>query len=245
MPSIGLEPSEWLLVVVVTLLSALVQGTVGFGSAVLAVPLLSLVDPRLAPVPQMLSVLPLTVWAALREWSRVDWGGVGWVLLGRVPGLGLGMLLLSLANERVLDGLIGGLVLLSVMLLWLRPRLTRSALTDCCAGAISGAAGYVSGIGGPPLALLFRAAAGPTIRASLGVLFAIGLVLTLTARAVTGHMSVLDLKLALCLVGPTLAGMWASRFLHPWLKGARLEVAVLSVSACAALGLLGRAAWPW
>lgn len=62
--------TDWLIVsvavlavaFVVTALSSTVQGTIGFGFAVLSVPVLSLLDTRLAPVPQLLLALPISLW---------------------------------------------------------------------------------------------------------------------------------------------------------------------------------------
>jgi uncharacterized membrane protein YfcA len=236
-----LDAQQWLLVLGVTFVAAIVQGTVGFGYAVLAVPILSLVDARLAPVPQILTAFPLTTWAALRERSTVDWRGVFWVLLGRIPGTLLGMGLLAVSTQRTLDLLIGTFVLLSVIVLSTKFELRRSRRVDFAAGMLGTATGYVSGIGGPPIALLFRNASGPTIRASLGVVFAFGIALTVAGRASTGHISSLDVFLGSVLLAPMLAGMALSRRLHARLHDDRVKLVVLSISSLAAVGLLGRA----
>ncbi len=236
-----LEPWQWLAALVITFAAAVVQGTIGFGYAVLAVPLLSLLDTRLAPVPQILTALPMTVWAACREWSRVDWKGALWIVVGRIPGVAVGALLLSIATPRLLDLLIGSFVLLAVLLLRSEVRVRRSPMVDFSAGLVGTITGYVSGIGGPPIALLFRDADGPTIRATLGVIFSFGVLLAIGGRAVMQQITLLDASFALVLLGPMLAGMLLSRRLHALVKGPILRRAVLTTSAFAALGLIGRA----
>ena len=52
----------------------------------LAVPILLLIDPVLAPVPSLLLAVPLTAWQLLRERGTVDRSGVIWILVGRIPG---------------------------------------------------------------------------------------------------------------------------------------------------------------
>ena len=62
---------------------ALMQGTVGFGFALVAAPLLVLLDPALVPVSLLL--LLATAHALLmprREHSDTDRAGVGWALVG-------------------------------------------------------------------------------------------------------------------------------------------------------------------
>ena len=191
----NLEVWQWIAALSVTLLAAVVQGSIGFGYAMLSVPVLSLIDTRFAPVPQILSALPLTVWAACREWSAVDWKGAWWVLIGRVPGLALGALLLVVSTPRVISALIGGFVLLAVVVLSTDRSFKRSAAIDFGAGAVATVSGYVSGIGGPPIALLFREARGPTLRSTLGVIFTVGVVMTIFGRLSTGHVTRLDAML--------------------------------------------------
>lgn len=236
----NLAVSEWLVVCLVTLVAALIQGTIGLGYAVLAVPLLSLLDPRLAPVPQILTALPLSVWAFAREWRAVDWRGAVWVLVGRVPGALLGALLLAMSSQRTLDFLIGASVLAAVALLSTDLRLKRSPWVDCAAGTFGSLSGYVSGISGPPIALLFRDASGPVLRSTLGVIFTLGVLLTLGLRASTGHISVQDGWVAAVLLVPMLIGMRLSRYLHGLIQGRLLRRALLTTSAIAALGLIAR-----
>jgi hypothetical protein len=224
--------------------AAAAQGVVGFGYAIVAVPLLSLVDPRLAPVPQILTALPLTVMTAWRERGDIDGRGVGWILAGRVPGLAIGALLVAVVSPRVLDVVIGLFVMVGVACLGTVARIPRNRLIDMCAGAMSGVSGYVSGIGGPPLALLYRDASGPTIRSTLGVLFAVGIVATVVTRGAVGQVTALDLKLGAVLLAPVVLGTWLSRFLHDLIEGRGLRAAVLALSATAGIGLLLRATWP-
>ena len=237
----NLEAYQWLVACAVTLVAALIQGTIGFGYAVLAVPVLSLVDPRLAPVPQILTALPLSVWAFLREWRAVDWRGAFWVLLGRIPGGFLGALLLTLSTQRTLDFLIGLSVLVAVVMLSLELRVKRSPWVDFGAGVFGTVSGYISGISGPSIALLFRDSGGPALRATLGAIFTFGICITLSLRTATSHITVQDGWVAAVFLLPMLVGMRLSRHLHAFVQGRTLRLALLWTSAIAAFGLMGRA----
>jgi len=149
--------------------------------------------------------------------------------------------LVAVANQRLMDLLIGVSVVGGVACIVARGGVARTRGVDATAGVLSGAAGYVSGIGGPMLALLYHGAPGPTIRATLAALFALGIVLTLGTRAALGQVSASDLQVGAALLLPVLVGTWASRFLHSRAEGGPLRRVTLLLSAAAGLGLLWRA----
>lgn len=237
----GIEPVPLLLAALVTFLSACVQGTLGFGFAVVSVPLLSLLHPSLVPVPQLLLALPLTLSMAYRERSAIDLGGMGFVLAGRVVGTGCGLAFIGLASPRVLDAVIGSLVLFGALVLSTKVELERTRASSTAFGALSGFSGYVSAMGGPPLALLYRNESGSLLRASLAAQFAIGLVLSISTRAVSGQMGTGDVVVALWLLPPLLLGVRASHALTGRIAPERLRNSVLSLSAFAGAMLLWRA----
>lgn len=238
----GVSLAVLLIAALVTFLSACVQGTLGFGFAVVSVPLLSLLHPALAPVPQLLLALPLTLSMLVRERAAVDFSGMAFVVSGRVVGIAIGLAVIGAANARTLDALIGGLVLLGALILSARVPLPKNRLTECVLGSLSGFSGYVSAIGGPPLALLYRNESGPVLRSSLAAQFALGLLLSLTARAASGQMSRTDLEVAAWLLLPLAAGIRASHVLTTRIAPARLRAFVLALSALAGGLLLFRSA---
>lgn len=240
--ALGLEPWQWLVALFVTFVSAVLQGTIGFGYAMLAVPALSLIDPRLAPVPQILSALPITLIAAVREREHLQLKAVPWLLAGRVPGALLGAAFLGVVSRAALDLVLGAIVLSAVIVLATPVKLKRSPAVDLLASIFSGFCGHLSAIGGPPIALLFRDSAGPALRSTLGVVFAFGIVVTLVVRTAVGQITWNDVWLGLLFIPVVVLGMQVSHRLHPTVdRGRVLQLCVLGVSAVAALGLLGRA----
>lgn len=231
-----------LVAIAITSVAACVQATTGLGFAVLSVPVLSLLDARLAPVPQLLVVAPLTASMVWRERHDLDLRGVGWVLLGRLPGAGIGVLLLKLGSQASLDALIASCVIVAVAIVGGGLELRRTRATELAAGVFSGIFGLVASIGGPPLALLYRDARGPTLRATLAAIFSIGLLITIGARLLAREISLLDAELALWLLPGLFIGIWASRFFIGRIEGRPLKIAILLVAMLAAVGLLVRAA---
>ena len=232
----------WILVLafVITIVAGLVQGTIGFGLAVVSVPVLSLLDRDLAPVPQLLIAFPLAVAMVWREWRHLDLSGVGWVLAGRVPGALIGVVLLKAFSEASLDFLIAGLVLAGVAIFGSGVVVRLTPITKLSAGVASGVMGLVASVGGPPLALLYRDVSGGTLRSSLNAIFAIGIVFSIGVRATAGEIAANDLKVAAFLLPAVFIGLWLSRFSTDRIEGPTLKRAVLVVSALAATGLLVR-----
>lgn len=228
--------------VVVVVFAAAVQGTIGLGFNIVAVPVMSLIDPVLAPVPQLILSLPQTAAAAAREHHGVDRSGLLWILAGRLPGALIGVWLLAIATQRALDLMIGGLVLIAVTILVSGVQIRRTAPVEFSAGVFAGVSSYVSTIGGPPMALLYSRAEGPTIRSTLGVLFFVGTSITVIARILAGDISRSDWLIGLSLLPAAALGFGMSSWLKGRARPHHLRIAIFAISAAAATGLLVRAA---
>lgn len=227
--------------VVVIWFAAAVQGTIGLGFNIVAVPVLLLVNPLLAPVPQLILSVPQTAASMVRERGGIDRSGVAWILAGRIPGAVIGIWLLSIATDRLLEFLIGGFVITAVLILATGYHVNRTPAVEFGAGVFAGISSYVSSIGGPPMALLYSRAEGATIRATLGLIFLVGSSITLTARILAGDIAARDWGLALAMFPAAAVGFATSSWMKRHTSPRQLRVAILAVSAIAAGALLVRA----
>lgn len=224
----------------VVLVGSIVQGAVGFGLNLIGGPLLALLDPVFVPVPVLLIACVLAAALTLRELRSVEWRGVGWAMVGRVPGNLLGLLALVLLPVAGFNLVIGATVLVCVVLsviTW-RPKVTAPNLV--VAGTASGAFGTVSAIGGPPIALLYQNQAGPTVRATLNAFFLIAALSSVATLAVAGQVRGEHLTAAAALTPFVAVGFLISGPARNLLSGARLRAAVLGIAAASALGLIIR-----
>ena len=237
----SVEPLALIAAFVVTALATIVQGTVGVGFAMMAVPVISLIDPELAPVPQLLVILPLTVAMAWRERSAMDLTGVGWIIAGRFPGAALGLALLAVATQAALDAFIGIVVLLAVGIIASDVHVARTPLTKFAAGVAAGITGLVASMGGPPLALLYSSEEAATIRSTLAAVFTIGVTITTIARFSTGNVTGTDMRASLLLFPAVIIGYLVSIPLAGRVRGSTVRMAILAISAFAGIGLLIRA----
>jgi uncharacterized membrane protein YfcA len=237
---VGLTGLELAIGAGVVVIAAALQGSIGFGLAVLSVPILTVVDPVFTPIPILILSLLVGAGTLIRERGDLDLEGLGWVISGRVPGALAGAWVLSIATERALGIVIGVIVLLAVAVLgsgW-SVRLTRSSRV--VAGLISGFSGTSSGIGGPPIALLYGRQAGPVVRSTLGAIFTIGITINLLILTAVGILTSRDIGVAVLLSPAMILGFLISGRLRPHVDGERVRIGILVVSSVAAVGLLVR-----
>jgi uncharacterized membrane protein YfcA len=229
----------------VSFVAAALHSTVGFGFSLLSVPILALLNPLFAPVPQLLVVWPLTIAIVLRERHAVEVRSTLWILAGRVPGAVIGVVLLKWLSTAELDVLMSLMVMIGVALVVSRGGFRRTSSREVIAGVASGTMAMVSAIGGPPIALLYRNDEGPTVRANLGLVFAVGLTITITVRAAAGEMSWDEVVIGAALLPAVWLGLRASRLLIPRVDGPRLRNAIVIVAGAAAVLLLVRGGFNW
>jgi uncharacterized protein len=182
--------------------------------------------------------VPLAVGTAWREWPTVDKAGLGWITLGRLPGAIAGTWIVTQVSERSLGMLIGVVVLAAVAATrsgWVVPI---NPVSRFGAGMTAGFTGTTSGIGGPPIALLYRAADAQTARSSVGAALALGLAVNLGTLGAAGAISTDDYVVSGWLLLPTLLGFAASGPIRGLVRGERFKTAVLSISALSAVVLL-------
>ena len=139
----------------VVFLATLIRSAFGFGEALIAVPLLALCIPLqvAAPLAVLLSITIAGI-VVVQDWNKVHLGNAGWLILATLPGLPLGLLLLTSTHQQALKCALGAVILLFAGFSLLRrmPLLQvdhRGWLLACgfCAGVLGGA----YGMNGPPL----------------------------------------------------------------------------------------------
>lgn len=222
------------------LAGAFVQGTVGFGVNILAAPVMALVEPDALPAVLILAALPLATGMLVREHGHIDRDGLRWLLIGRLPGTALGALVVATLPPDDLAAVIGALVLVAVGMSVAAPPLAVTRSTALAVGALSGAMGTASSIGGPPPALLYQHHPGAVLRSTTAALFVVGTILSASALAVAGELTVDDVVLAAVLTPAIAGGLGLSHVLAGHIDAGWLRPAVLVVAAVAGVATMLR-----
>ncbi len=145
---------EFLVLFVAVGLGAVVQGSVGFGLALVVVPAMTLVSPEALPATVLLLTMPLASVMAARERHAIYAPGLVYLLSGRLLGTLGGLGLLLLVPDDYLSVLFGSLVVVAALASSSNPNIDLSNRTRVGGGIVSGVMGTAAGIGGPPLALI-------------------------------------------------------------------------------------------
>lgn len=235
-----LTPIDWIVAVFVTLFASTVQGTIGFGLGVVSIPILTIVDPTLTPIPQLMVSLPLALATAWRERSNVDTTGLGMITAARIPGALAGAWILTAVSESTLAVVIGLVVLGAVSSISAGWTIPINTATRLGAGLTAGFTGTSAGIGGPPLALLYRSAGTEMARSTVAAAIAIGIVVNLIVLHAAGAVVSMDYHVAAVLVLPTALGFALSTPLRRMVDDGLFRRIVLGLSTVASLALIAR-----
>jgi uncharacterized membrane protein YfcA len=219
-------------------LGALVQGSIGFGLALIASPVLVSIDPTWVPGPLMLAGLPMVVLMGWRERHAVSFRGLGPAIFAQVVGIGVGLLVRQQVSASALGVLVGVLVLLAVGVSVRGLHVEPSPRNLIYAAWVAGFMGATAAIPGPALALAHQHVAPARLRGTLVPFFIVGNVMTLAGLYASGAMGRSESEAALWLVPGVLLGLFASNFTAPRLNQSWTRIAVLAISAIAALNLV-------
>ena len=225
----ALTPAEWAAATAIIAGGTMLQGSLGFGMALVAAPLLRLVDPVLIPGPMIIAGLSGPVLILWRERRAVDGGDVVRVLPGALLGIALAGYVVTLVSEAALGLLFGALVLLAVGLSIARRPPVPGWRLLFVAGGLSGFMATTTSIGGPPLALAFQDRGGSRLRGTLSACFVPMGCLALTALYAAGRLGGRELITGAALLPAVVAGFWVSHYTaqlldRHWLRGAVLAL---------------------
>jgi uncharacterized protein len=223
--------STTLLVLAVLFLATLIRSTLGFGEALVAVPLLALVMPVqvAAPLSVLVSITVATI-VVIQDWRNIHIRSAGWLVMATLFGIPLGLLMLKTVPESIIKGILG-VFIIAFAIYSLAGRTHRELHNDRLAplfGFSAGVLGGAYGMNGPPLVVygVLRRWTPAQFRATLQGYFLIASIVGMAGYALTGLWTrtvsgyfLLSLPLALL---ATLLG----RAIHRRLSGPRFLIAV-------------------
>jgi uncharacterized membrane protein YfcA len=232
----------WIEACLVIGVGAALHGTIGFGMGLVAVPILTLIDPVFVPGSVLFSGLVLAGLMAYRERRAMDVSGIKLGLVGRVAGTLLATVVLArMPTAEGMSLLLGVLVLTAVLFSvsgW-RVRLTVWSLLS--AGTLSGFMGTVASVGGPPMALLYQDSSGERLRSTMSGFFIFGTLISLTGLMLAGRCGRAEIGASLAVVPGVLVGFALSRRALAFLDQRYIRPAVLVVSALSGAAVVLRA----
>ncbi|MBF0380935.1 MAG: sulfite exporter TauE/SafE family protein [Magnetococcales bacterium] len=235
---------DYLAVLFAVLCGTVIQGAVGFGFALVAAPILMLLQPELVPGPITFAGLLLSLTMAIRERKAADLQNLVWLFIGFLPGLTIGAFFMLTLAHNTLSLLFGFLVLTAVALSTRGIKVNQhSNLMTIPAGILSGIMNITTSMGGPPVALLYQNAAGPKFRATLAIFFFTGSLLTLFGLNQIGRMGETEFIHGLYLTPAVVTGLFLAQPAARWLDKGKTRLAVLTIAALSGVTVIVKTIW--
>lgn len=229
------------LAILVVAIGTAVQTSIGFGLAMISAPLLMLIEPDFVPGAMVAIALLLAIWMTWDDRHAIDRSTLAAGLAGRLVGTPPAALFLGAVSAATFDLVFGTLVLLAVgMSLW-HSKIRPTPWNVFFATVASGFMGTISGIGGPPLALVYQNANGAALRANLSVLFLIGTSISLVALVLIGRFGLTDLAYTGLLLVGTVVGALCRGPVKRRLDRSSARPWLLGLCALSAIAVLVRA----
>lgn len=225
----------------IVLMAAILQTGIGFGFAIIATPLLTLIyAPQTAihiniTLSLLISIIMLPVLA-----RSVDWTLLTRLAIGSLAGAPVGLLFYVFADPGLMKMSIGVFILCVTGLIALRFSIRQNRRNEYLAGILSGVFTASIGMPGPPLLIYFAAAKTDkvTLRATTLTFFlfvyVISLLLQLSAEPVDSSVWFI----CLTLIPVTVVGMALGQIMFRYLAQETVRAAALALLAATGIALL-------
>ena len=215
-----MDGQELGLVILIVFVSTLLRAAVGFGNALIAMPLLVLVlGPRTAAPVVALIGLGIAVQILLREWRSVDLSAAWRLVLSTAFGIPVGLVFLTSAPEGAVKMVLGSVLIGFGMYNLLGPTLPRmdQPLSSLLFGFAAGILGGAYNANGPPVVIYgaLRRWEPETFRATLQGYFLVTGFIVVIGQGLAGLWTPQVLRLVIyslpASVGAVLLGGWICR----------------------------------
>ena len=217
-------------ILAVLFLATFIRSALGFGEALIAVPLLALTLPVqvAAPLAVLVSITVALV-VVLQDWRNVHVRSAGWLVLSTLFGIPLGLLLLKTVPENIVKTILGVFIIVFAIysLTGRKPELHNDRLAPLF-GFTAGILGGAYGMNGPPLVIygVLRRWQPAQFRATLQGYFLIASIVGMAGYAVTGLWTRTVSNYFLLSLPLALMAIFLGRIVHRRLSGSRFLVSV-------------------
>jgi len=216
--------SEFFIAFVLTVIfvTSLLRFTLGFGSALVAMPLLAMVmDVRVAvPLVAFIATVIITI-LLIKDWSNIQWKSIRWFLLSSIGGLPLGIIFIKGSHESIVKICLGVMLILYSSYCLARPKLLRlkTERFSFLFGFLAGVLGGAYNTNGPPIVVygMLRQWPAEKFRATLQGFFFPASLFIIASHAVSGLWTREVFRLVLislpAILPALLLARWLDRFI--------------------------------
>jgi uncharacterized protein len=177
-------------VLLVLFIATFIRSALGFGEALIAVPLLALTLPVQVAAPLAVLVsITVAVVVVIQDWRNIHVHSAGWLIVSTLFGIPIGLWLLKTVSESIVKSILGVFIIAFAIysLAGRKPELHSDRLAPLF-GFAAGILGGAYGMNGPPLVVygLLRRWQPTQFRATLQGYFLIASIVGMVGYALTG-----------------------------------------------------------
>jgi len=231
------EPSFLMIAIVVVIIGSALQTMSGLGLAVIASPILVLINTSFLPAPILMLGCILSLLNCARYRHQLHFGNINLALLGRIPGSVLGVFLLTLLPPMLFGICFSVFIIISILLTYQQISIRHCSRNLMLAGFFSGLMGTTTSVGGPPIALVYQNSKLSTARAELALFFLIGTLMSLALLLMSGNINYYQLQLTLPLIPAVFIGFGLSLWLDRYFRQLYLKpaISIISLASCSVI----------
>ncbi|MDG2428652.1 MAG: sulfite exporter TauE/SafE family protein [Acidimicrobiales bacterium] len=231
---------ELILGFLIFLPTCIIAAALGFGGGLLAIPFLLLLNPEFAPVPLVLIAPFFSSLLAWRDRQAIDTSALWRTVVGLIPGVLTGALVLAKVNKETLGIVISLLLLAAIGLAATRVDLKPTSKTLLLGGTLSGFMANTVGMPGIPLAITMSHFEGPTLRSTMNTCVVMITTVSLGVLAFTNQIDGVHLVAAPVLLAAAIIGFFLSGPLRQVIDRQGITQFVYAIAVLGSLTLLVR-----
>lgn len=226
------------LALLVVVVGAMVQASIGIGLNLFSVGLLALIHPVFAPGPILVHSFLLSLAASVRLRRDIEVPTLALTVLGVAAGTVFAAFLLASIGREGMPLILGALTVAAALLtaFGLKLQITRGTVLG--AGAAAGVMGTIAGAHGAPVALLYQGEPPARVRAALLPLFTLANPLALTALYWAGLFGWPEIWATVILLPALVAGYFAAPLLIRILPAPAIRIGLIAISGLSGLMLM-------
>lgn len=235
------EFGPWIVCAITVFIGTLVQRLSGAGYGMFAAPVMALVAPEWVPGTVILVGFLIGSGALLNTRDAVEWKDLPPGFAGRILGTAVAAYIATaVVGTDALAIIVGLVVLFAVSLTVLGLTFPISKFSLFVAGGVGGVMGTLTGIGAPPMAILYSNVEPRRSAATQNAFYGFGTLISIVALSVAGVLTLPQLAFAASLAPLVPVALRTSRPLAARFERGAIRPWALGLATVSALALLGR-----
>lgn len=235
------EFGPWVVCATTVFIGTLVQRLSGAGYGMFAAPVMTLVAPEWVPGTVILVGFIIGSGALLNTRDAVEWRDLPPGFAGRILGTGVAAYIATaVVGTDALAIIVGFVVLFAVSLTVLGLTFPISNHSLFVAGGVGGVMGTLTGIGAPPMAILYSNVEARKSAATQNAFYGFGTLISIGALSIAGVLTLPQLAFAASLAPLVPVALRTSRPLATRFERGAIRPWALGLATVSALALLAR-----